>query len=171
MGCVCCKSIREEITIDASAETVWKIMANFEEYSQWNSFLIKSSVIGGGEAKVGAFLQNSMLPPGNTKPMSFTPRILAFTPNQELRWLGSLGCRGIFDGEHYFLLESLSSTQTRLIQGEEFCGCLVGMCCCCINALLLDSTRLGFQKWNKDLKQRAEQLQKSSGGASSDPRV
>ena len=33
------KIIRTEITINASKETVWQVLMNFENYDNWNSFI------------------------------------------------------------------------------------------------------------------------------------
>jgi hypothetical protein len=40
--------------------------------------------------------------------MTFKPTILTLESNKEFRWKGKLGITGIFDGEHYFILEYLN---------------------------------------------------------------
>ena len=54
--------------------------------------------------------------------MRFKPTVLSIRPERELRWLGHLLFSGIFDGEHYFLLEPIGESRTRLRQGEKFSG-------------------------------------------------
>ena len=59
--------------------------------------------------------------------MDFKPIVLKNQFRQEFRWKGKLGMKGIFDGEHYFILEEISTKQTRFIQGENFTGLLSGL--------------------------------------------
>ncbi len=83
--------------------------------------------------------------------MRFTPTVLSVRPNRELRWLGRLFLRGLFDGEHYFLLEPLNESRTRFVQGENFSGLLVGPL-----SSILPATRMGFEAMNVSLKRLAE---------------
>jgi len=155
--CCCCKhSIEIELLISAPVDVVWKTVTTFDEYSQWNPMMIQSSVEGGGPAQKGSVLHNVMKPPGKSSTMKFNPTILVFEPNKELRWLGTLGCRGIFDGEHYFILQQVSERETKLTHGEKFCGCLIFSLCCCTGPLLFNSTREGFHQWNMALKAKCE---------------
>jgi hypothetical protein len=65
--------------------------------------------------------------------------------------LGHLLIPGVFDGEHYFLLEPLGDGKTRLMQGERFSGLLV-----CLLSGTLSATEAGFKAMNTALKQEAE---------------
>ena len=89
-------------------------------------------------------------PPGKSG-MQFKPTVLAANRERELRWLGRLLVPGIFDGEHYFLLEPIGSDRTRLTQGEKFSGILVGLF-----GGTLSATEDGFKAMNVALKRRAE---------------
>ena len=62
--------------------------------------------------------------PLDKKPMSFKPTLLTFSASSELRWLGIVGARWIFSGEHYFILQPINSNETKLIHGENFSGIL-----------------------------------------------
>ncbi len=84
--------------------------------------------------------------------MTFRPRVLWATNQQELRWLGHLGFPGLFDGEHYFQLTALSNEYTRFTQGEYFSGILVGVFISSTEA----ATKAGFHAMNQALKNRAE---------------
>ena len=84
--------------------------------------------------------------------MTFRPRVLRATDQQELRWLGHLGFPGLFDGEHYFQLTGLSNGYTRFTQGEQFSGILVGIFISSMEA----ATKAGFVAMNAALKDRAE---------------
>ena len=47
--------------------------------------------------------------------------------NFDNNWIGKLFVKGIFDGEHYFLLESVGPNGTHFTQGENFTGILSGL--------------------------------------------
>jgi hypothetical protein len=70
-----------------------------------------------------------------------------------LRRLGSLGLRGIFDGEHAFILERVSAHATRFRQSERFSGLLVPIV---MRGDMAHATRKGFLAMNEVLKRRAE---------------
>ncbi len=89
--------------------------------SSWNPFITSIS----GELKPGAKLSLQVTPPGKPA-MRFRPTVLAVRPQRELRWRGKLLVAGIFDGEHYFMLEPVGERRTRPVHGENFSGVLVG---------------------------------------------
>jgi hypothetical protein len=88
--------------------------------------------------------------------MHFKPTVLSVRPERELRWLGHLFVPGIFDGEHYFLLEPIGENRTRLTQGEKFSGLLIGLL-----SNTLAATSAGFKAMNTALKQQAERDERS----------
>lgn len=135
-----------EIKIDTSPDKVWGILTEFTRYPEWNPFIRQLF----GEAVAGRQLTASICPPGG-KAMTFRPKILVAEPNTELRWLGRLLISGLFDGEHYFLLSSLGSDQTRFVHGEKFSGVLVPF----LKSQLESGTRAGFEAMNQALKSRA----------------
>lgn len=122
-------------------------MVDLEHYANWSPFIksISGSLEKQGRLKV--FIQ-----PKGEKGMTFYPKVVTLEANKEIRWLGSLGCKGLFDGEHYFLLDKISDHKTTLIHGENFKGFLVPM----LWAVIKQSTRKGFIAHNHALKSRAE---------------
>lgn len=140
------KQLRTEITIQAPIERVWATLMDFGRYPEWNPFI--QSIFG--KPAVGTHLEVFICPPGN-KGMTFTPKVLVCSPQQEFRWLGHLLVSGIFDGEHYFLLEAIDNQQTKLIHGESFRGLLVGLM-----SGLLNNSYQGFEAMNAALKSRCE---------------
>jgi hypothetical protein len=62
-----------------------------------------------------------------------------------------LGMKGIFDGEHYFMLIDLDNGQTRFIHGEKFGGILVPFM-----EKTLGKTKKGFELMNQALKEQCE---------------
>jgi hypothetical protein len=114
----------------------------------WNPFIKSIS----GNLAQGARLSVHIVPPGSSG-MHFKPTILTVRPERELRWLGHLFVPGIFDGEHYFLLEPIENDRTRFTQSEKFSGLLVGLL-----GGTLATTSTGFKAMNTALKQQAEQM-------------
>jgi hypothetical protein len=119
---------------------------NFDNYPKWNPFITSIS----GEPKLGSRLTVSINPPGG-KGMTFKPNILTLEANKEFRWKGKLGINGIFDGEHYFILESVDKDITKFIHGEKFSGLLVPFV-----RKMLDKTQKGFQLMNESIKNECE---------------
>ena len=136
------KQIKTSITINASKEKIWKILTDFENYPEWNSF-IKSVT---GEVKVGNQIKIKL------QGMTFKPIVLTFNENAELKWLGHLWFKGLFDGEHKFKLTDNGNGTTNFEQNENFSGILVKLF-----AKSLDKdTKNGFEQMNRELKLRAE---------------
>ena len=147
------KIIETKITIDAPIATVWKELLNFSEYPNWNPFLRSIS----GKAEVGASLE-ILADIGRGKPMGFAPRVLKVDSEQEFRWLGHLLVRGVFDGEHYFILHALSDQQTEFVHGEQFRGLLSPL----VLKMIRADTHQGFEAMNKALKQKVESIYTTS---------
>jgi len=144
--------LHTEIEIDASAERVWAIVADFAAYPLWNPFV--RSVIG--VPQQGERLQ-IVVQPGGGKAMRFSPVVLAAEAGRELRWLGRFLLPGLFDGEHSFVIEPLGECKVRFQQSERFCGVLVGL----FRPSLDRDTKRGFEDMNRALKLRAEEVGQS----------
>lgn len=162
MGCCfcACAKVYTEIEINAPANIVYDILTDFDSYSEWNTFMVKSAK-DTDELKPGTVLTNTMKP--GSSEMVFTPTVTKVEQDKELEWLGTLGCRGIFDGCHGFQIEPLSDDKTavRFIQSEEFYGCLIITCYCCKDCMIMNDTKAGFIRMNEEIKQRAEEKYKS----------
>ena len=140
------KTIKTEVTISAKPERIWATLTDFENFSEWNPFIISIS----GEKKAGGQLDVRIKPPDGN-PMRFKPIILTFEENKELRWKGKLLIRGLFDGEHYFILKENKDGTTTFTQGENFSGLLIGLF-----GKTLDKTEQGFILMNEAIKARCE---------------
>jgi len=141
------EEISDEIEIRAGAEAVWKVLTDFEGYSEWNTFM--RPVVGAAE--VGARLRVQIRPPGG-RAMAFRPRVTAAVPQRELRWKGWLWAPGLLDGEHLFEIEPLGTDKVRFVQREIFRGLLVPF----VSKKILDQTVAGFGEMNRALKERVE---------------
>ena len=139
--------IRTSIEIESTPENVWTILTDFAAHPEWNPFIRSNE----GTAKAGERLKVSIRPV-NGKPMTFRPTVRVATPNRELRWLGRFLFPGLFDGEHYFRIEPISTNRLEFIQGERFSGLLVALA----KSGLDNGTRKGFAAMNQALKELAE---------------
>jgi hypothetical protein len=140
--------VRTEIEIQATPERVWNVLTGFADYPDWNPFIRHLD----GPVAVGARLDARIQPPGG-RAMRFRPRLLAATPDRELRWLGHLGFPGVFDGEHSFRIEPMDTDRVRFVQEESFAGLLAPL----VLRFVERGTRQGFEAMNRALKVRAEQ--------------
>jgi len=141
------KFIEESIVIHAPAERVWDILIRFEQYPDWNPFIRRAH----GRIAPGEFLKLLLKIPDGL-PMRIRPRLLSVVPGKEIRWRGSLGVQGLFDGEHRFLIHPEAPEITRFSQNEEFRGVLVPL----VGGMVIGGARKGFRAMNRALKIRAE---------------
>jgi hypothetical protein len=140
------RELRAEIEIDAPADRVWHILTHFGAYPEWNPFIRRI----GGTAAPGQKLEVRFEPP-DSRGVTLRPTVLTVSPQRELAWLGHLGVPKLFDGEHHFVLESLETGRTRLVQREVFGGLFVPLF-----GGVLRNTERGFELMNRALKARAE---------------
>ena len=143
------KEIYTEIEINAPAGAVWSILTDFDRFPQWNPFMKRFS----GTLQEGAKLEIFINPP-NSRGMTIKPEILEYEPGKKLRWLGVLGVRRLFDGEHIWTTEEINEYKTLFIQKEVFTGLLVPL-----GSGLLKNTATGFEMMNQALKEETEKEQ------------
>lgn len=132
--------------IAAPAARVWSVLVDFPSYPRWNPFVRSIA----GIALAGERLQVRIEPPGQGG-MTFRPVVLKAEEGRELRWKGKVLLPGLFDGEHYFVLEPAGSG-TLFRHGEIFSGLLVPL----FRTSLDGATREGFLAMNEALKREAE---------------
>jgi len=147
LGQLAPKEIRTSIEIDAPPAAVWQILTDGERFAYWNPFVLDMR----GTLEVGETLAVTIQPEGQPA-MTFTPEVLASREDEELRWVGKLGVKGVFDGEHFFRLEKTAQGGTVLHHGEDFRGALAYV----IFAMIGEDTRAGFEAMNNALKSRVE---------------
>jgi hypothetical protein len=141
------KSIKDTVEINASPESVWRLLTTFEAYPEWNRFIRYVK----GEPKVDARLEVSIQPPGGRE-MKFRPTVTAFEPNRELRWRRRLWAPGIFTGVYIFRIEEIGENRVRFSQTEKFTGLLVPF----VGKSLYETTLAGYRQMNETLKRMAE---------------
>lgn len=136
------KEIITQITINASPEKVWRVLIDFGSYPLWNPFLkrVEGSVYIGSRIKI-------TLPE-----MSFSPKVTSFEVNTRFSWLGHFLMKGLFDGEHRFVLTENIDGTTTLEHAERFSGMLLPLL-----SKELINTEKGFVEMNEALKKRVEE--------------
>lgn len=139
--------VQTEIEIDAPPSAVWAVLSDNDNYAEWNPFITEVT----GTLEEGKKLAIS-IQLGEGAPSKFTPIVLVAEENKELRWLGGPKPKGIFDGEHYFILEETAQGTTRFRHGEVFTGLLIYAVMPFINK----ATTKGFNAMNSALKETVE---------------
>lgn len=140
------RTISADIVIDAPAQEIWDVLADFRRYAEWNPFIRKAE----GSATPGERI-TIRVHQLDRKPNTFKPRIVAAEPGRELRWRGHVITPGVFDGEHVFELTQLDGGAVRVTQSETFSGLLVPFI-----GGIIDATVDRFDALNNALKERVE---------------
>jgi hypothetical protein len=139
------QNIETTILIKAPAQKVWQVLLDFQNYENWNPFIIKMQ----GASAVGETLNVSMKMKDG-KVMKFTPSVLAVQEAIEFKWRGKLFFPWLFQGEHYFLLKDMGDC-CELIHGEDFKGVML-----LLMPSLLTETKTSFERMNEALKLKCE---------------
>jgi hypothetical protein len=141
--------VETTVHLDARANEVWAVLTDFPSYGEWNPFITDiSGLLAEDERLEATFLQP------NGKSTTFRPRVLRVSPARQIRWLEKLGPGGLFDGEHYFVLEPQADGTTVLTHGERFTGVLVPL----MKSLLADTERT-FTSMNAALEARLKAIE------------
>lgn len=135
------------VEIAAPVARVWQLLVDMDRWANWNPLIRASGVPQpGGRVAIEVGL------PGQ-KPIRFSPRIMACTPQVELRWRGRLLLPGLMDGEHGFVLSALGPKQCHVDHFETFSGLLVSRF---LDAKREKELKIGFTAMNRALKREAE---------------
>ncbi len=141
-------TISTTVDIPAPREAVWEVLTDFAAYGGWNPFMDRVE----GRPQVGSKLRVHLARSAGRR-VTFRPTVLAAVPGRELRWLGRLGVRGQFDGEHFITQAADGKGGTRLTQGETFSGVLVGLM-----GGSVSGAEAGFAAFNRALAERVQAL-------------
>ncbi|MFM0591668.1 SRPBCC family protein [Paraburkholderia dilworthii] len=140
-------AIETDVLIDSSPQAVWQVLTATADYPAWNPEISRLD----GQLHEGNVIE--FAEGAGPDAMVFHPRILVVRPERELRWKGYVWLPGLFDGEHWFVLEPVGN-RTRFIQGETFTGVLVGR----LTPGVLKDTVDSMREMNEALKRRTEQI-------------
>ncbi len=137
------KSFHASITINASQDTIWKILTDAPHYPTWDPGVIRiEGTIAPGE-KIVAY---NKISPGRAFPVT----VSEFVPGQRMAWTGGMPF-GLFTGVRTFTLVP-KGRSTDFTLREEFIGPLLGL----IERTIPDMTA-SFQDFVVGLKAQAEQ--------------
>lgn len=142
------KEINTEINIDANPEKTWKILTDFNNFSQWNPFIRRIEGIPIVGTKLKIYLQTS-----SGKNRTYKPTVTKVEPYHELRWFGKSIIPGMFNGERIFKIESVESNKVHFIHKEIFTGLIVSL----VGDRLDKDMYQSFIKMNNAFKQKVEQ--------------
>ncbi len=108
-------AIRTAVEIDAPREQVYAVLSDLSSYPEWNPYHRKVM----GEFRNGAELTVNVTRPDG-KQVVVPPHMIRIIENREIIWGG--GIRGVFYGEHSFILEQAPHGKTLLRHNEDFSG-------------------------------------------------
>jgi hypothetical protein len=145
--------MKTEILIDATPDEVWGMLAALEAYTEWNPAIVAAS----GDLRAGRRLRLRFEPPGS-RGYTFRPELMVVDPPRELRWLGWPRVPLVFDTEHYFSIEALSSRTSRVDHGLFAYGLLAPLAARTVHRV----TKRHFEMMNVALKQRVETMTRRS---------
>ncbi|WP_435064074.1 SRPBCC family protein [Halobaculum sp. EA56] len=146
-------TIRVETEIDAPAALVYEVLTDFDAYPEWNDYTRIQ-----GEAASGERLTVRPGPAAGSAP-TFRPTVRQ-ADGRELRWVGHLWVRGLFDGEHGFRVRDVDGERSVLVQDERFAGLLAGV----LFRRYGDDWTATFRAVNEALRDRAESLATERAG-------
>lgn len=153
-------AISVETDIDAPAALVYEVLTDFDAYPEWNEY---SRIEGEAAADERLVLRPG--PAAGSVP-TFRPRVRR-ADGEELRWVGHLWVRGLFDGEHGFRVTGTEDGSSRLVQDEQFTGLLAGV----LFRRYGDDWTANFEAVNEALRDRAESLAAERRRSTDDPKA
>lgn len=139
------KQYHTKITIQSPLEKVWQALLDTDNYPKWNPLVGKIE----GKLVEGETIKTPILPLGNT----YSPKIIAFVPFNQLTWKGVQGASFLMAGEHYYKLRKIDNQTTELLHGEYFTGLFSHF----IPKKLLQKMENAFLAHNQALKTLLEQ--------------
>ena len=140
---------RVEVTIQASADVVWRLLTDAEGFPRWNSTVtgIEGAIREGERLKLHV--------PGTNR--TFTPRVSGVVPARRMVW--SDGVPLVFRGVRTFELRPRDQGSTDFVMEERFSGVIFAL----TRGMLPDFQPI-FEAYAQDLKREAERLGLERGG-------
>jgi hypothetical protein len=135
--------VQTSIVIDAPAQNVRDVLFKFDDYPNWNPFIVKVD----GKVAEGSKVQVTVQPVGKA-PISGETTITSLTENR-LAWTGSLAVPGLFSGNHEFVIAEIGPNKTMFSQSEKMSGLIIPF-------FDFKPEAAGFVKMNEALKKLAE---------------
>jgi hypothetical protein len=108
-------SCRVEVSIRATAERIWGLLTDAENFPRWNSTVTRIE----GQIREGERLVLHV--PGTDR--TFTPRVSGVVPNERMTWTG--GFAPLFKGVRTFELKPCGDGSTDFAMAERFSGLML----------------------------------------------
>jgi hypothetical protein len=140
------QTLHASADIDAPAEQVWRVVADFARYPEWNPFIVRAV----GEQRVGGRLVLTIKAP-DVRAVTFRPRVLDWQPGRLIRWKGAFLVPGLFDGRHALAVESPGDGVSRFTTHEEVSGILVPFL-----GKVMRASQKGFEQMAEAVRRRVE---------------
>jgi hypothetical protein len=115
------KENRNEIELQATAEQVWQVLTDLDQYSEWNPLLYR----GVGKVELGETVEVSAKTA--SKDMNFICKVTEVEPYHQFAWEFHVIHPFLFRGLHIFRLESIDQHTVKFIDREQFKGLLLPM--------------------------------------------
>lgn len=115
--------IEDEIVIEASADEVWAVFADFAAYPEWNPYALAIT----GDATPGGIIQIRIMQDNWSAPMELAETVIAVEPGRLFHWHGSVLTPGLVETDHSFHIEVHDEGSVRFVHREEFRGALAGL--------------------------------------------
>jgi hypothetical protein len=112
--------VRTTAIAKAPADAVWARLIETNVWSRWNESLAGLR----GDIREGEKVRLVVSAKGGRK-LEIPVRVEAVEAGRELRWSG--GVAGLMRGTHYFRLEPIDDTHTRITHGERFDGAIAAV--------------------------------------------
>jgi len=138
---------RTTFPIGASAATVWKVLTDFERYSQWNPSLPSIR----GELRPGATVALTLGMPGRPSP-KVTAELGDVNVGRRLTWHGNAGADWLFAGDREFVIDEQPDATVLFTYVEDAHGALFPT----FRAFMGRAIQRSHDAFNAALKARAE---------------
>ena len=138
---------RTTLPIAASAETVWKILTDFERYPEWNPSLPSIN----GELRAGNTVALTLGMPGRPSP-KVKAKFGDVAPGRRLTWHGNAGADWLFAGDREFVIDAQRDGTVRFTHVEDVHGVLFPL----FRAVMGSAIQRSHDAFNAALKKRAE---------------
>jgi hypothetical protein len=132
---------RVEVSIHASAATIWGLLTDAQGLPRWNSTVSRV------EGRIAEGERLRLHVPGTSR--TFTPRVSGVVPTERMTWTGGVAL--IFKGVRTFVLTPRHGGATDFTMEERFCGLMLPL----VKGSLPDF-RPVFERYANDLKREAE---------------
>ena len=136
-----------ETEIDGTTDEVWKVISNFQGYTDWNPTITNAS----GEMKEGSTVGVTFSLPFS-KSMDLNLLVQDIDKGRAFSLISTLLEPKILDSVHYLSIEKAENGNVKFCQGEKFSGLLLYL----VFPFIKSTLEKSFEEMNKALKNRVE---------------